>query len=217
MAILVGGSVVYDVSPSYASWPTDEELVSMLESAGFVVPGPSNAVGVAVAEWERLTGWQPFLGPVDGDDEPVASTFAYDPPAWGCVLQLRRGFVTVDEIAVGVSAEDPDGTVLAASGYDLLPMLETPTTEIRFRSAWGGGPGSVRVTGQPGYCSSLPHDAYDAVLKRAASLLLAQTLPVIASAGTVKQGSLTLDVGAMLTGWNTTFERAAARYLRIDL
>lgn len=199
-----------------AEWPTSYEVLSFLAAAGFTVSAEAGTdqVLAAVDEWERLTGWQPFLGPTD-DGDPVLAVRAFDPPEWGDTLPLRGGLLSIEGVTVGVSPTST-GTVLAATGYQGEPVLGQPFTELRFRTGWHGGPGSVRIEGWWGYCSTLPHDAYDAVLKRAASLLLAQVMPALDSMP-VSQGSLKLGGGSMLGGWNTAFENAAARYRRVDL
>lgn len=197
------------------SWPTSDDVLAAATAAGFTLASVDAAaqLDAAVAEWERLTGWQPFLG-ATADDEPVLATRAFDPPEWGTVLPLRTGLLSIESVTVGVSPES-SGTELAATGYEGLPVLGSPFTEIRFRSAWGGGPGSVRIEGWWGYCSAVPADAYDAVLNRAAALAVEAEIPGVSSGG-FAQGSLRVD-GGVLTSWARRFHATAQTYTRIDL
>lgn len=150
-----------------AAYPTTSDLTDYLTAQGLTAPANVQVhLDAAIAEWERATGYQPFK------EEANAQAYYYDPVPLYKALDLGTGFSTVTEVAIGVSDTDPTGTVLTLSeDYELLPYNRSgrPIEGILFRAfTVSGRARSVKVTGKRGYSSTIPDDAWRAILVRAA-------------------------------------------------
>lgn len=203
----------------YPDYPTDRELADFLVNAGFGGATESDVRGMASAaavEWERATGWRPFRA----DD--LAATYAYDPPTHGLWLELGTAFLTITQVKVNVTHDDPTGVTLVEGRDYLLETSQGVVQRLRFDTAFCRSPKSVRVTGRRGYCIDLPDDVFVAILARAASNASPSVQGSPGPVKRVEQGPVryeyALEAGRAQTDrWDQQFARAVARYQRITL
>lgn len=217
--------------------PTTADLQALLTAAGLISKTPTDlqylldldgALASAKTEWEKRTGWVPFLfAPAGGGSGET--TRRYDPPGnkGSYILALDGGLISLTSLLVSVTVDTPAGTALTVDKDFFLqpynaPAEGRPYEWIEFCSAVRGMPASVRVTGTFGFSASIPDDAFQALLRGAASELgpeLAQAL----SKGQIewKQGDESAKYGddplsAFINGCRSPFERGIGRYRRID-
>ncbi len=177
-------------------------------------------VAAAQAEWERRTGWRPFLA----SGTPTERIF--DPPNGNGVLSLHGGALSIDSLFAGVTL-DSAGTE-QVEGRDFFPEPPPygwPYTALRF--PWGccfRSPNSVVITADWGFTATLPADVREACLQYGAWLCAPQ-LSLLLSGGVESLRVLSSEVkygsgGALSTqakGWIGTFEQAVCRYMRVVL
>lgn len=230
---------------AHISYPAYADLYAMLNglrlSLNLEVMGLDWVMAAAVAEWERVTRWTPFLA--------VAGTRVFDPPGpeksrgsnsyvgWGYVrngggtlLTLGCGLVSVSALAVDINEYAPAGTALTQNAdFWLEPTTAQndgkPFTLVRFRSAVYGQPQSISITGSFGYGSTVPDDVWTAILHYA-GFLASPSIAMQISSGMVKvqeaDESRQWDprvFSAQADMWQTNFLRVAnsAKYKRISL
>lgn len=173
--------------PDYSRFPSGFDLKRYLRSLNCIpaesleaaLAGMRCGAKVAAAQklFERQTGWQPFLA------DPADVTRSFDPPGtqggpWTSggerALFLNAGLLAVTSLKTNVSTTYAGDLLTIDEDYWLEPteaaIVGTPYTEVRFVSRQWGGPHSIQITGRWGYASTLPEDAWDAILKKAASL-----------------------------------------------
>lgn len=212
--------------PTYDTYPDSSLIQSLLGSVGIEVPEEFDFVpfaDAAVSEWERTTGFKPFLAGESG-------TFLYDPPGPNCVgearggarrLFLDRGFISIESITTSgvlrVEGED----------YRLRPYNHSadgdPITEIDFVSVQWGRPQCIEVVGVPGYATTIPADAWTAILQLGASYVAKQLAEGVASVGETEirteidtvtwDSSLVAQSGAT---WAALARRTMLRYIRFS-
>lgn len=211
-------------------YPTGEDLMAFLYGASLIdsatAPtgryaslGYDAACRAAAAEFERRTGRR-FL--------PTATVELFDPVTdRNGRLSLGREWATITRVEV-------DGTVLTeGDDYVLEPYsgVGPPYRFLRFLTVatapvpWGSL-ATVEVTGTRGAGSSVPDDVWQAVLQRAASILLPSVVGILTS-GAAAGGIASLRLGdadvafrapsagssgSMGGGWDATFERTVAAY-----
>lgn len=179
---------------SRTAYPTKTDLGDFLYSAGLISSPKTDqqsdllygsAVAAAVTEWERGTGWVPFLSAGD-------QTRSYDPPGpeQGPVgiyigvsnvggdrrLFLKAGVRSVTSVTTGVTLTNP-GTLLTQNrDYWLRPSnadhSDRPFTYIEFAWPQWGNPQSIVVVAPFGFGATVPDDAWSAILKMAAIELI---------------------------------------------
>lgn len=202
-----------------AAYPIASDVQALLTGTGLVSGSPTVTAELAsaIAEFERLTGWRPFLA------ESVAATYRFDPPAWGSRLWLPCGFATITGVSVGVS-HDSAGTALTVDeDYRTLPenaaAMVRPFTGIEFYVSCAGGSGSVRITGKRGFATTVPDDAWLAIAQRAASLALTRNAGAAALASQIEQGDLSIKAGGsgFVAAWDGAFAAAVATYRKIEV
>lgn len=170
-------------SRTFSFYPTGMDLQVFLVGAGMLDNPPSAnarmidldaAMASAVSEWEKLTGWHPFLA------AQAEVTRTFDPPGptstrWryeggGNVLDLGAGFLSVSSVVHGTTDYIIGGD--SAQVY-LLPVdaaaKERPFTDLRFCWPVFGVPQSIQVTGVCGYGAALPEDVWTILLRMAAT------------------------------------------------
>jgi hypothetical protein len=169
---------------TYPNYPGMADVESMLSGIGITVPSGFDVqafIDSAIAEWCTLTTRDPFLC-AEVQDPPVYVSYTFDPPGpnyrgesrgGGRVLFLRPSFVTVQTVRAGVDIDNV-GTLLAEGrDYRLKPynaaIAGKPYTSIEFTTVQWGGPASIEVSGEPGYCRELKADAWNAIRSLAAS------------------------------------------------
>ena len=175
-------------------YPDSDALETFLGCIpGFEIPAefdPRRAIAAAIRDWERETGWSPFI------KDAVDRTEWYDPPragSFGCILDLRKGLLSSTSIVIGCQPDGTGGTV-AVNSVDFLygpydgGLSENPYTELRFLRVPYGGPRSIKIVGRFGYADDCPEDAYQAILFRAAAMALPIAGGPSGSMRRVKQG-----------------------------
>lgn len=202
-----------------AAYPIASDVQALLTATGLVsgTPTVTAELASAIAEFERLTGWRPFLA--EGTD----ATYRFDPPEWGSKLWLPCGFATITGVTVGVS-HDSVGTALTVDeDYRTLPENAAasgrPFDGIEFYVSCAGGPGSVRIAGKRGFSTTVPDDAWLAIAQRAASLAMTRNAGASAVSSKIEQGDLTMQGGGsgFVERWDGAFAAAVATYRKIEV
>jgi hypothetical protein len=193
--------------PDRPDYPHAAALISYASSMGLLLASQpmaaqwaGEAADSASAEWERRSGYVPFLG--------ATQDRFFDPPQDCRLVPLGAGLLSLTSLNAGVGPDGTGGTALAlglnfrlspsnapASGqpYEMIEFLSAGyggTAMWPYGGAWGGfGPaagfglgangraGSLRVSGTWGRQSSLSDDVYRAVL----ALGLLTALPELAT------------------------------------
>lgn len=133
------------------------------------------------AAWEADTGWKPFLR----DSSDVSRRI--DPPgpnrrglSRGAEqrLELESGLLAVTSFVSGYSATDGGSALTLEEDYYLYPanagLDMRPWTAIDFPGYQWGLPQSLRITGRWGYAAQIPADAWQAMLRQGALLLISE-------------------------------------------
>lgn len=171
-----------------STYPADSDVTSLLTSMGAQLPSGFSVTGYAaqaVAEWERRTGYIPFL-----NTSGVDATRTFDPPGpnqrvmygtrlmgGGMILDLKAGLYSLTSVTVGVTLDNPTG-VLFTLGRDFwlepvnADVESKPFEFIRFRVQQFGSQHSIQVIGRFGYGATIPQDAWEAIRRLGASLAL---------------------------------------------
>lgn len=199
-----------------SAWPTGSQLSAAVAGVGGAVPAGYTAadlIAAAIAEWERKTGWTPFLANVG------TTTLEHDPSGW-YTLRLRAPFFTVTSVTV-------DG-VTKASGTDFWPMpynsqtVMTPIVGLRFREPLVGDPMTISVTGRLGYDDDIHEDAWMAVLNRAVAMVLEIDAGTTGQATEIEQGLVKVKYDSTsgrgtIDRLNKNFTETVMRYKRADV
>jgi hypothetical protein len=186
----------------------------------------------AVAEWEALTGFKPFLADL------VDVTRYYDPPGpntrlpggrgGGYLLDLGTGLVSVTSIHTAFSATDAGDAAVSETNYRLrglnASVLTSPYTHIESLSGhWYGLGRSIRIIGRWGYGTSVPEDAWQAIRMRAAGMVLSEIREQV-TGGMVewKEADASERYGekflsGTLDAWDRRWMMAVNRYKRVTL
>jgi len=217
------------------AYPTDSDVAALAASvplpSGFAFTGMAAA---AAAEWERRTGYRPFLGSGSG------STRVYDPPGpnrrtlsgysllgGGRILDLESGLYGLTSLSIGVGPSAPGTALTLGTDFWLEPLnadqIGVPWQRVRFRAPIFGLESSVAVTGLFGYGSSVPEDAWQAIARLGCALGL-EALVEGLRLGAVKWAeenvseaydpTLISGLGDSMRSWA---ERVLAGYVRIEL
>jgi hypothetical protein len=218
-----------------AAWPTAAELTALFTGLGLAVPDGVDLeihANAAVAEWDRRTGYQPFLS-------GASATRRFDPPNSGRVpgfwtyrggrkiLDLRAGVTAVTQVSAYVSADDSGTELTVDEDYWLLPLnaaeRSSPYTQIEFRSPKFGQAASIEVTGTWGFADTVPDDAYLAVLNYAAANVLSVIREALMAGvvewkeGDISERSSIENIAKLGEGWRAEFDKAVRRYRRVVL
>lgn len=198
----------------------------------------AKAVGAAILDFESRTGWEPFLS--TGAD----TTRYFDPPGkdpglrstGGRILDVNAGLLSVTTLTTGITFTST-GTALVAEQDFILGRYNAaaegyPYDYVEFRSSFwlerfaipvGRGPKSISIAGRWGYCSSIPDDAYTAILFKSA-MFLAQTgimagtlVGAVTEKHTPDFGEHYASVGGGMSFWESTYADVARGYRRISL
>lgn len=179
-------------------YPTAVDLDFFLRSSGLTSATPTaeqqlmfytEAVAAAVAEWERETGWVPFLtgaaqtrtydppGPSPGGAQgPVGLLYGVNAMGGSRKLFLNAGVRTVTTLKVGVTATSTGTALTQNSDFWLRPQNATnydrPFTYVEFGRAQYGPPASITVLAPFGFGTIIPDDAWFAILKKSAKHLI---------------------------------------------
>lgn len=225
------------------TYPTGTDLQVFLVSASLISNPPTPAQGfmdyhsamlAAVDEFERLTGYTPFLS--DGTSTPRT----FDGPG-SPILPLNAGLLSLTSLTINTTPYTQNQQFVLSPPD--AANNRRPYTYLDFGSGWGGSAGnvgdwgfgfgvgsqvglgtlgtgrrSIVVTGVWGYSLTLPFDVKRALLHRGA-VELAPDLMHAVSAGVSQrtEGDETVKYSAKLFGeqmaeWRANFNETATRY-----
>ncbi|MHB8637812.1 MAG: hypothetical protein ACYC96_15210 [Fimbriimonadaceae bacterium] len=217
------------------TYPTDSDVAAFAASvplpSGYTFTGMAAA---AVAEWERRTGYLPFLG------SGVSTSRSFDPPGpnrrtlsgfsllgGARILDLQSGLYGLTSVSIGVGPSSPGTALVSGADFWLEPLnadaMGVPWQRLRFRAPVFGLESSVVVVGSFGYGSVVPDDAWQAIARLGCSLGLA-ALTEGMKLGAVRWAEenvseaydpvLIAAVGETMRAWA---ERVLAGYRRVEL
>jgi hypothetical protein len=194
-------SVGFSSSGVSDGWPTSTDLGDFLTAAGYDYGSADLdlAIGAAVYEFERRTGWKPFIR------DAADYTAYYDPPyvgSFGCILSLKYPLLTLTSLSYGLEEDGTGGTAMT-QGTDFVMEPydggtdEKPWTGVRFLTYPYGLSRSIKVIGKRGYSESCPYDVYQAILRKAAGMVAVNlTAGAPGEAASVKQGPVQFQYSA---------------------
>lgn len=228
-------------------YPTVPDAESFLLSGGYISAALDvnlrltlgRALAAKIGEWERLSGYTPFLCKQSAG-AAVDTTRKYDPPgmrkdagggsyAWGWWLggmgngnRLRKlypetGVLSVTSLTAYVTPTDP-GTVLVQGDDFVLspanaPADGRPYDSIDFNVAVWGEPQSIVIVGKFGFGLSLPDDVFYAILQAGCAAIMPQLgLSMLGPVQSMSEGGVTL-VSRTSSGLSL-FENTAAGWLK---
>lgn len=201
---------------SVGAWPTNSTAQAFASEQASIC-----AVGAA-AEWERRTGWHPFL---KGDDDEVR-TFEQTTPRG--VLDLGAGLLELTSITVGTE------TYTEGEQFRLLGLNNSlnqyPFTTVHFkcpinafytRPIWDR---QITITGKWGFASVIPADAWMAMLRYAGVNVLSQlenqqNVASLSQDGFSKQFDVVgvITQQDLLNEWSKIFDRTVGLYRRVTV
>ncbi len=162
----------------YTRYPDAGDLTVLLDDMQQAIPAePERMVLAAIEEFERMTGWRPYLS------DCAESVHYFDPPErWRQEpLDLGGGFAEISEIRVRVGYARNGSALVEHRDYELLEYGGDSTSwwGIRFVVDPGNGPRSIKVTGKRGAVEEISEDAFEGILAGAAarSMRMTQTGP----------------------------------------
>jgi|GEM_PF-1982806 len=220
---------------SRSVYPTDADVQALCEGLNIIFPTEFGLVGFAASaidEWERRTGYQPFLG------SSALVTKVYDPPGanrrltsgfsllgGGRVLDLGCAMYAITSVTIGVGVDAP-GTVLTQGSEFWMeplnaPSMNNPWERVRFRAPVFGMESSVQISGNVGFGSVIPEDSWQAILRLGGALLL-ETLVEGLRAGSViwQEDKVREELSPVLVGqvgqsFRSFAETVLLRYIRV--
>ena len=198
---------------SSAFWPTDANKQVLAEEQASI---GALAVG---AEWERRTGWTPFLA------DAAASTWYWDYTDPYGELSFDGGFVSVSSVTINGTAQTLN------TQYVLEPRnagnIGRPYTHLNMRYGYStmtypSTANAIAVTGRRGFCTTLPADVWQTLQDAAALIALTsvENLQSIASIG-MDGFNKSFDVVGivtqkdLLTTWSKNFDIRVQQYQRV--
>lgn len=169
------------------SYPVLADLTALFTGVGITLNGSYPAgddLAVAIEWWEENTGYTPFWTASDAAE----LTLKFDPPGpqrgrgpsyragGGEILLLNVGFVSISDIKIAVTTDNPGTSLVADQQFFTQPYdaarKHRPITRIEFLTAVYGPPKSVAITGLVGFSTVLPTLAKQGILKRAGGTIL---------------------------------------------
>jgi hypothetical protein len=164
---------------AHTAYPTKAEVDAYLATLpNLTVPAAFDTdptIRAAIAEWERLTEYRPFLS-------GTAASRTFDPPGpkttrptrgGGRTLRLGAGLVSLSSLTVGVEGGSAGTALTLDTDFWLWPAnaaaLSRPYTAIEFACVQWGQPRSIVINGVWGYGATIPDDAWKAVRDLAAA------------------------------------------------
>lgn len=218
---------------SHDTYPTATDLSVRLVATGIFSNPPTvlqqmldmeSAAGAAATEWERMTGYEPFLA--TATVAPAADPTYHFTPDLSCTLDLEGGFVSISAVSVNGIATTlnteyrtmPQNAAL--KGKPITYLQFTPYYRLPF-PALPGQVGSVAVSGVRGYSLTVPDDAWEAIMSIACgrmipgvSHLFSGGLVKIKQADVEKTFAATGPYGSVAVGLAEQVRSAARSYRR---
>jgi hypothetical protein len=165
----------------HAAYPTGADLVSYFAACGYPVIDEEEGdalIATAVGEWERLCRHTPFLADEDTLNFDVVTSASND----GYRLLIEESPIMANVAIVHTSLSGTDATLVEGTDFDMLPLSAgkhlNPHFIVRFRSNLGSG--TVAITGQFGYATSIPEPVWDVIIDYAVALKLSRLQKVAA-------------------------------------
>ncbi|MFZ4483745.1 MAG: hypothetical protein ACOYOL_07180 [Chthoniobacterales bacterium] len=135
------------------------------------------------------------------------------------LLALGAGAVSITSVQTFWDAVASTGTTVAANtGYVPRAYGEgsgQPYTEIEFLAMFGSNPKSIRIVADWGYASTVPDDAWLAVLRGASQAIASES----GNLSRIKQGPVEMEFAASSSAdtWADEIRAVASRYRLIQL
>lgn len=149
------------------------------------------AIAAVITEWQRRTGFYPFLVARDGSGNDVDTSRTFDPPGpqrgpvgpgafFGIAnvggsrrLMVQGGFLSITTLTTGVTPTST-GTVLTANrDYWIRPQNADaqgkPFTYVEFAGTQYGNPSSIVIVGKWGFTNAIDGTVFRAILRGAAA------------------------------------------------
>jgi hypothetical protein len=216
---------------SFVSYPSAADIEALLKSSSYW-PFDANKqdfarlqadIGARAAadEWERLTGWSPFVA-----NSNVATPREFWETDSRGRVDFQGGAISIESVSVG-------GVVISAggpTGYRVKPenavSRKTAITHIDlggrygYSSAYSANP--IVVTALWGRVRAIPGDVWQAIQQKAALIALTQ-IENLQSISSISEDGFTkaYDVVGIVTQkdlvniWGKDFEKIACRWQRV--
>lgn len=206
------------------TWASEEQLIAEALSMGLTnTRAFGDSLGSAIAQFESLTGWTPFLS-----SGHVATEYFTPPRYWAQEnLFLPIPFFCIDSVTSYADAGRTGTVLTAGTDYNLItwrfPNGQEAINSIEFLRTPGTAPKSIKIVGQPGAVTDIPADVNEAVKHKALSIAAPGLRGTSEGPVTeVKQGQVSYKVGAeagrsRAEVWDREFADCVQRYLRISL
>jgi len=194
-----------------AAYPKSADVIMLLKDLEISTPSAlrlDNLLQQAIAQFERRTGWMPFLA-TDG-------TRFFDPDGSHNV-QLDAGLLSATSVVFN------GRTLVAGNDYWLKPSNIAPYQWIRFAQTLSGKPQSIVVTGSWGFSTTIPGDVYQCIIRLAALPILADHLTSV-TGGAVQwsEGSASEEFGeqpllGVFREWHDYTDLVVSAYKRVTV
>lgn len=222
----------------FTTYPTPADVEALMKSASYWPTGSGAAaqnqvelakiqcvIAAAAAqdEWEKFTGWKPFLA---GDSY---TTRYYSDVDTGGYLDFKAGAIDVQSFSISGQVQNfntnywlsPQNAI--AEGEAILGI------QLRYGLFGYGLPNRFAVTARWGRVTEVPGDVWQAVQQKAASIVLTQ-IPNLQSVASISQDgfSKAYDIVGIVTQkdlaaggvggagiWGRSFETIAKRWKRV--
>lgn len=177
---------------SHSAYPTADNLLTFLQSVGLFSNPPTTeqdgfdldtAIGAAVDEWERRSGFKPFLA------DTAETTWSFESDLSACI-DLQGGFVSISAVNLNSVARTIN------RDFRTMPrnaaLLKKPITYLLWNGyvrpfpVITGQAAAVTVTGLRGYEILLTDEHFRGILKLAAISLLPE-LATLKTDGVIKK------------------------------
>lgn len=162
----------------YTAWPTATQVYGQLVGGNYWPEDETQqeqnfvaataAINSAVSEFERRTGWDPFLA-----TSSTTEVRTFDAPYHDGYLDLEGGLLTLTSVTVSGTAQVLDTNVFLRPSNAVRRGM--PYTQLQFPylgHTLYGLPNRIAVTGKWGRVTTLPADVWFAVLRYAQVLTL---------------------------------------------
>ncbi|MBW3637061.1 MAG: hypothetical protein KY445_11470 [Armatimonadetes bacterium] len=227
----------------FTTYPDAAAVEALIRSAGYWPTDPTKQelariqaeIGAAAArdEWERVTGWEPFLAGAAA----TARTFnATDHTGF---LDFEGGALSVQSVAIngqpalGVTRYQPQPQNAVSRGQAFLgiQMARYNSALLNTNFTFNGNAefGRIEVVARWGRVAEVPGDVYQAILQKAALVVLTQ-IENLQSVASISQDGFSkaydivgivtqkdLAAGGMGGGgiWGSSFDKIAQRWVRV--
>jgi hypothetical protein len=203
--------------------PTTGDLTTFLTSIGVTAPAAVDEaviLATATAEFEARTGRRKF----EGDSAATAVRYTLQWPQ-GANVQLQISDVwAAPTVTTGYSGTGTGTALTEYTHYELLPLnwstIGRPVEAIRFNDTPSIDSGAILVNAKLGYAQTMPSDVFQAILSKAAALVLTQMAGESGSVSDQKQGDRQVRYGqeagrATIDRLTNAFEQTVSRYIKV--